>query len=200
MMPFEFPAAPHVRRHGPRGYASAEKFRPWLRDEFEFRCVYCLTREAWMNRMGTFAIDHFLPASLAPDKTLDYDNLLYTCISCNLAKGAQLTADPTRVLLASAVTMIDSGRFESEVPGVRAIIAKLGLNDPQSIEFRRLWVGILRLARDYEPSLFKQLSGWPDDLPDLARLRPPGGNSRPAGIAASCLSRRDQNVAEDTLA
>src|SRR5258708_6259440 len=45
--PFQYPAAPHVRRHGPQGYADAASFRPWLRDEFTFRCVYCLQREVW---------------------------------------------------------------------------------------------------------------------------------------------------------
>jgi hypothetical protein len=37
MNAFRYPQAPHVRRHGPRGYATAEAFRPWLRDEFDFR-------------------------------------------------------------------------------------------------------------------------------------------------------------------
>ncbi len=37
--PFSYPNRPHVRRHGPRGYANYESYRPWLRDEFSFRCV-----------------------------------------------------------------------------------------------------------------------------------------------------------------
>ena len=47
MSAFRYPAVPHARRHGPRGYADAESYRPWLRDEFTFRCVYCLFREQW---------------------------------------------------------------------------------------------------------------------------------------------------------
>jgi hypothetical protein len=31
---------------------------------------------------------------------------------------------------------------------------------------------------------------YPDDLPNLARLRPPGGNTRPEGIAESAFARR----------
>lgn len=45
--PFNYPDAPHRRRHGPRGYADYASYRPWLRDEFTFRCVYCLLREQW---------------------------------------------------------------------------------------------------------------------------------------------------------
>ncbi len=36
---FVYPTLPHVRRHGPRGYADYPSYRPWLRDEFAFRCV-----------------------------------------------------------------------------------------------------------------------------------------------------------------
>jgi hypothetical protein len=47
MNTFRYPAAPHRRRHGPHGYAIIESFRPWLRDEFAFGCVYCRYREQW---------------------------------------------------------------------------------------------------------------------------------------------------------
>jgi hypothetical protein len=51
MMPatqiFQYPRQAHVRRHGPLGYVNYQSYKPWLRDEFEFRCVYCLWRERW---------------------------------------------------------------------------------------------------------------------------------------------------------
>jgi hypothetical protein len=59
MTAFDYPPGPHVRRHGPRGYADLESFRPWLRDEFDFRCVYCLLREQWGRTRGTFELDYF---------------------------------------------------------------------------------------------------------------------------------------------
>jgi hypothetical protein len=42
----------------------------------------------------------------------------------------------------------------------------------------------------YEPALYRKLMTFPDDLPDLATLRPPDGNSRPDGIEQSYLVRR----------
>jgi hypothetical protein len=30
---FDYPALPHTRRHGPRGYQDYKLFKPWLRDE-----------------------------------------------------------------------------------------------------------------------------------------------------------------------
>ena len=64
MVPFDYPAEPHQRRHGPQGYGSRESYRPWLRDEFAFRCVYRLNWELWQNSVGKFAVEHFLPSSV----------------------------------------------------------------------------------------------------------------------------------------
>ncbi|MCU0704218.1 MAG: hypothetical protein MUF18_09615 [Fimbriiglobus sp.] len=75
--PFTYPDRPHGRRHGPVGYADYTSYRPWLRDEFAFRCVYCLRRETWGRVFGEFAVDHFLPVKHRPDLTTVYTNLLY---------------------------------------------------------------------------------------------------------------------------
>ena len=65
MSPFAYPAHQHVRRHGPQGYQDPASFRPWLRDEFSFRCVCCLRREAWYQAVS-LEIDHFQPLSQVP--------------------------------------------------------------------------------------------------------------------------------------
>jgi hypothetical protein len=49
---FNYPDPRSGRRHGPVGYASYRSYRPWLRDEFTFRCVYCLKREQWGQVTG----------------------------------------------------------------------------------------------------------------------------------------------------
>ena len=54
-VPFVYPSTPHQRRHGPRGYADYGTYRPWLRDEFCFRCVFCLLREQW-GRVASGAV------------------------------------------------------------------------------------------------------------------------------------------------
>ncbi len=40
--PFQYPPVAGSRIHAPMGYADAESYREWLRDEFAFRCIYCL--------------------------------------------------------------------------------------------------------------------------------------------------------------
>ena len=72
--PFVYSEAPLVRQHAPRGYADYPSFLPWVRDDFGFRCVYCLHRERWVT--GGFHLDHFLPVVQRPDLLTQYDNLL----------------------------------------------------------------------------------------------------------------------------
>ena len=53
--PFPYATDTHMRRHGPVGYSSYKAYKDWLRDEFAFRCVYCLFREKWYpNRADAF--------------------------------------------------------------------------------------------------------------------------------------------------
>jgi hypothetical protein len=67
LTPFAYPFDPHQRRHGPAGYANYEEYKPWLRDEFTFRCVYCLERELWYpDRADSFSVDHVESQKVAP--------------------------------------------------------------------------------------------------------------------------------------
>ena len=96
--PFAYPAESHKRRHGPQGYAHYGQYKPWLRDEFTFRCVYCLERETWYpNRISGFSTEHFVPKAIDPTLEMDYANLLYACTRCNSCKqAAMLLLDPTK--------------------------------------------------------------------------------------------------------
>jgi hypothetical protein len=190
--PFTYPAAPHARRHGPRGYADPESYRPWLRDEFAFRCIYCLVREAWGPLKGLYALDHFLPLVARPDLALEHDNLLYGCVSCNLSKGGLEVPDPLSTLLDGQVKVLEDGSLCADEPQPRKLIEILGLNRPRLCEFRELWIRIIRLAARCDPSLWQQLMGYPPDLPDLSGLQPPGGNFRPEGISQSHLARQQR--------
>jgi hypothetical protein len=182
--PFVYPPAAHQRRHGPQGYADYASYRPWLRDEFCFRCVYCLVREMW-SRHGSLGIDHFLAVAHDPAKVNDYDNLLYACDSCNAAKGKRLLPDPTSVLTSPAVHVAEDGTIHAATAEAVRLIELAGLGSAQSIEFRMLWIGIIALAARHDLDLYRKLMGFPDDLPNLARLRPPAGNLRPEGAEQS---------------
>src|SRR4051812_32518760 len=84
--PYSYPPGPHLRRHDPIGWKDYQKYRPWLRDEFQFRCVYCLDRERWRDMREQMQIDHFEPQALNPRLKYKYSNLLYLCPACNHLK------------------------------------------------------------------------------------------------------------------
>ena len=180
--PFAYPSAPLSRRHSPRGYTDYHSYRPWLRDEFCFRCAYCLLREQWGQVRGGHSIDHFEAVAQNPDRVNDYDNLLYACATCNLAKAARNVPDPTAVLLSPNVWVSPEGAMHATNPEAAKLIDLLGLDRPKAREYRALWTGIIKLAAAHDPALHQRLMGFPDDLPDLARLRPPGGNARLKGL------------------
>jgi hypothetical protein len=187
--PFEYPSAGHVRKHGPRGYADYLLFRPWLRDEFTFRCVYCLRRERWGLVRAAFHIDHFLPVVLNREGALDYDNLVYSCSSCNTGKAGRLIPNPLNSLIRSAIQVNPDGSIEASSDDARQIILLLDLDGPDYRQFRRIWIEIVALAREYNPQLYQQIMGFPTNLPNLARCKPPGGNSRRRGLRNSYFAQ-----------
>src|SRR5271167_4677172 len=95
MPAFDYPAARLVRIHGPLGYTGYGSYRAWLRDEFVFRCVYCLSREQWGRVTGEYDLDHFVPQKTDPARKAEYDNLGYACRRCNLTKLGESVPDPT---------------------------------------------------------------------------------------------------------
>jgi hypothetical protein len=63
-MPFVYLDRPQLRKHGPAGYTNYQSFKPWLRDEFQFRCAYCLERERWNGGHAAFASNTFSPKAI----------------------------------------------------------------------------------------------------------------------------------------
>lgn len=187
---FTYPHGPLARRHGPAGYSDLQSYRPWLRDDFSFRCVYCLIREQWGKQFGEFDLEHFVPVSRSRESSLDYDNLLYACHPCNLRKGDRLVPDPTTQLVAPAIHVQLSGKLSGVTDEARRIIAVMCLNSPNLVRWRLTWMRIIDLCHQHDPELYQALMSYPADLPDLSRLQPPN-NTRPQGIRNSYYARRN---------
>ena len=190
-MIFDHPESASERAHGPAGYSSHKSFRPWLRDEFTFRCVYCLKRESWGQVTGEFELDHFQPQSLEPDRTLDYFNLVYACRRCNAVKLDQSVGDPLATLASRVVVVLPDGVIHSRNPEAKRLIQQIDLNSPKLQRWRVMWMRIVDLAKERDLALYHQLTGFPDDLPDLRRLRPPR-NTRPEGLEMSWHAKRQR--------
>jgi hypothetical protein len=199
MQPFHYPDARHIRRHGPRGYAHHEGYRPWLRDEFAFRCVYCLSRERWGKGHYGFHVDHLIPQSTDSSRVLDYDNLFYACATCNEMKSnAEDIPSPCLTAYGHSVVVHDNGAISALDDLGTLLIKVLRLDNPENTEYRRLMLEILRLAQAKDPQLYREWMSFPADMPNLAVKRPPRGNFRREGIRDSFFMRRKRNELPET--
>jgi hypothetical protein len=182
--PFRYSSEPHQRRHGPSGYTNYQEYKPWLRDEFVFRCVYCLEREVWYpSGSDAFSVDHVVPKSKAPALTCQYENLVYACIRCNSLRREVELSDPTNAALADHLAVTNDGIVHALSVRGQDIIDQLHLNSESAIRTRNGVLRILRLKQrlpaDHDvDDMFRELFGYPKDLPDLTKKKPPSGNSR----------------------
>jgi hypothetical protein len=195
---FAYASTEHQRRHGPRGYTNYRAYKPWLRDEFAFRCVYCLSRERWCpNGHEDFAVDHLMPRSAAPGEARDYDNLVYACQSCNRNRqDAELPIDLGRVPLAAHLRVATDGTIQALTREGRWLERTCHLNRPLLVSFRKRMLGLIEFltarGQSDDKAILYDLLGFPDSLPDLAARRAPAGNTRPEGIVHSHFARRQR--------
>jgi hypothetical protein len=189
--PFAYPTTPHVRRHGPSGWSDYQKYRPWLRDEFAFRCVYCLEREVWRDMRQKMHIDHFEPQALRKELRCEYTNLLYLCPACNSEKSDSLLPDPCEIALADCLRVHRNGNIEALNEAGESLIDVLALDHPLTVERRRRMIGtVLSLSQSDWP-MFVEWMQYPVDLPDLNDPKnTPRTNSKPEGIAQSHYARK----------
>lgn len=189
---FDYPTLPHTRRHGPAGYKTYESYREWLRDEFTFRCVYCLHREAWYGRPTAFNIEHVTPVSVAPYSSCHYENLVYACSTCNNAKRALLNIpDPDSVAFGDCLRVEPNGKIEALNSSGETLVDALRMNRPKSVSFRSKIIRILAALKNADKELYLQLLGFPEDLPDLRNAKAPE-NTKPDG-AENCYFVQREN-------
>ncbi len=187
---FDYPSEPIKYRHGPQGYVDYTSYHPWLRDEFVFRCVYCLNREQWGRVTGEYDVEHFSAQAKNPQLGLVYENLLYSCHSCNLLKGQRDIPDPRECLTSASVLVNPDGSIDGLTDDARKLILILGLDSADYRRWRLIWIRNIELASLHDVAQFNRLMGFPDDIPNLDVLRPPDGNARPEGISQSFFERR----------
>jgi len=197
--PFAYPLIPHSPAHGPGGYADYASYKPWLRDDFAFRCAYCLTREQW-NPSGHdgFGVDHVVAQSAAPLLVLTYANLVYACNTCNSSKGAApLPWSSLNQAVGIHVSVRQDGFAVALTADGEAWILAFRLNSNAKVRLRLEKLTALRAKQTHPDDadidhLYRRAFGYPDDLPDLSVLRPPGGNAVAGSESRSHFARRSR--------
>jgi len=200
---FAYPRVVHERRHGPLGYLDYGDFKPWLRDDFQFCCVYCLCRERWFpDGDEAFSVDHVQPQSVASRLVCNYDNLVYACCHCHSAKrNVTQIAHPCSQPFGEHLEVMEDGAIRGLTVVGRDLIQICQLDRPRLTEFRRRMRRLSRLLTSRQTAdaleLRRKYFGYPDNLPRLTTLRPPGGNSRPDGVSACFFERRRLGLLPD---
>lgn len=195
----------HQRRHGPAGYQTYITYKDWLRDEFAFRCVYCLNRERWYpNGSGSFGVEHAISQREAPDLALSFDNLLYACNRCNSFKtDLEGILNPCIEPMAANLGILTDGRIDPLTILGRILVDTLQLNDPDVVEMRSRFILFAQhlnegtVAPQVIAETIKILFSYPEDLPDLRNNRPPR-NSRPEGVNATYFLKRQNGTLPST--
>jgi hypothetical protein len=198
MVGFEYPTQPHTRRHGPGGYKDYESFRDWLRDEFTFRCVYCLHREQWYGRGVTFHIDHSNPVTVDEQGECEYSNLLYACATCNEAKKAILNIpNPCLVAFRDCLCIMADGHVKALNADGKKLEQALGLNRPTNLRYRSRWMRTLEALKTNDPDLYREYMGFPENLPALRNKHVPS-NTKPEGVENCYFALRERHELPDT--
>ena len=139
------------RRGSPPGpFKHYSAYRPFVREDFEECCAYCLLHEILAAGQESFELDHFRPRSLPGFAALAHDfyNLYYTCRPCNLLKG---NAWPDHSLEAAGYGFLDlcaetfSAHFQEESDGswlplsrrAEYTLERLRLNRTHLVKIRR---------------------------------------------------------------
>jgi len=185
--PFAYPTEPHCRRHGPV-YEDYQRYRPWLEDEFTFRCVYCLKRMVWAPT-DVWGVDHIIPQDEAKDLACLYENLVLACQCCNRLKSNKRVPDPCLVAYGQCLHVGPDGTIIPLNQVGSRLLRDLRLNEPRFRGWRSQRMRELRALFLCDPEGYEQVMGFPKDLPDLSALRAKS-NSRPEGIEDSWLAKR----------
>lgn len=185
--PYVYPVKPHQRVHGPAGYTDYSSYRPWLEDEFFFRCVYCLKRMVWAPT-DQWVVDHLIPLVDAAELECEYDNLVFACQFCNQQKGSSRLQSPCQVGYGSCLAVEADGTVRTLNKAGNKLIKALSLNHSLQIQERTKTLGIIASLAQYNRAEYTRLMGYPQNLPDLRKLRPPR-NDRNDGLQNCHLAR-----------
>ena len=198
MPAFDYPAAPLLRRHGPSGYESYESYRDWLRDEFSFRCVYCLYREMWGRGRYGFAFDHFVPQVVDAAAALSYENLVYSCSMCNrLKSGRGFLPQLETVAYGDCLHVDAAGKITAKNDAGKRLILIFRLDNSEHTGARARMIRVLAALSVQDPTLYKQMLGFPEVLPNL-RLKQATNNTKPEGIEQSWFEKRVRGELPET--
>lgn len=195
--PFQYPEQPHCRKHGPE-YTDSADYKDWLRDEFDFRCVYCMSRETWSRRRAVWAVEHLIPRKERSDLAQEYTNLVLACAQCNSYKSSSAhMPDPCKFAYGKLVSVSADGTISHHSREGLRLIRVASLDDADATEWRRKEIATTRNHKQNEPAEYRKRMAFPTDLPDLAN-RQVKHNSKPHGAKQCRFEQKKLGILPST--
>lgn len=155
------------------------RFRPYIREDFQQCCAYCLLYERFANGEEAFELDHFRPKSDNRFAHLEneYSNLYYSCHVCNRTKwkwwppkelevSGFRFADPCQESFSDNFVDQD-GEWQPQTRAGQYSEERLRLNREHLVQIRRHIAALLRdrgLALDWDRPMTKQIAPLLDSL------------------------------------
>jgi 5-methylcytosine-specific restriction endonuclease McrA len=200
LTPFSYPKSRHTRRLRPGPFKKYWEYKPFLREEFEKKCVYCRMPDT-MKDQEMYGVDHYRPKSLFSELLTTYTNLFYCCNPCNRRKREYW---PMRGKIKTHFIpnpcdheMFAHLRFAAEKVQARTTAGAwtrelLDLDDPEVVQYRRFILEALEL---YEGKR-KETRDALEQLHGMRVGRAPAADIDDA-IAAmeACLGMIDRHIA-----
>lgn len=191
---FPIPPEKHRLKHGPV-YSDYRQYKPWLRDEYEFRCVYCKIRETWFpDGYLAFQIDHLTPKSVDSTRSSDYHNLVYCCPHCNRVKYTRTMPSPCDEAFGMHYAIGSDCRPVAKTNLGRLIVRTVGMDRDRVVEFRRRILELSKIlasqseVSDRARKAYRDWFGYPGDIQDL-RDQTPEVNTKPSSVDTCCFAR-----------
>lgn len=149
------------RRDLKKKYKDYRKYKPFLRKDFSYACVYCTIHEGEFGGFHSFHVEHFRPKSKFPGLETQYTNLLYACWKCNSFKGEDWPSgnplksgkgylDPCVYDYAKYFTVDNHGIVTSTTKAARYMIERLHFNCNFLIKIRNERKRIRELIEKYK--------------------------------------------------
>lgn len=152
LAPFKYPTKKHKRTESPPQFSKYRDFKPFLKREFEGKCVYCCKLDLHQDP-SAFHTEHYKPKNekMFPDLETEYTNLFYSCAACNRRKGTYWHEDPKmRVLNPCDYVMSHHLGFNDNAacfhtPQGELNVELLSLNNDESLAYRKHQLELVRL-------------------------------------------------------
>ena len=154
---FRYPDERHKRRLQPGPFVDYRSYKPYLREEFARRCVYCRFPDHFKYADG-FGVDHYRPRKKYQDLAADYGNLFYCCNSCNSKKGdfwpnrlqydrRWLIPNPCHNRM-SVHLWYEGETAVAKTPSGKCAVDVLRLNAPDAVHLRQDYARVVRVVRE----------------------------------------------------